>query len=351
MAAVGGVDELGRKPDAVPDLAHAALDQCVDAEAGGDLAGVEVLALEREAEVRAATRSPGTRASALESSSVIPSLKYSFSRSGVRLTKGRTAIAGVEPVRHRPGAVGSGAARPARATAGSGSVPSSVRSDVSYACANLSAPARSPAAAIASMQPTAIRALSGSARASCSHHSAARRHVATSGRRFRQRLQRPPVTLGEPRPLSLDPMLELGRAGQEKPVQKRPPVHADRAHEVARLECRGELHQIHRHQLRIERELGRAQEQALDAEITAQAVEQLGQAVECVLGGAVRPEIGDELVATESPAARRAEQRQQRKAFRCEAAPGGDRFPLSTDRPPSVNSRIPPPSEPGMTPM
>ena len=41
---------------------------------------------------RAGTRSPGIWASALMISSVIPSLKYSFSGSALRLTKGSTAI-------------------------------------------------------------------------------------------------------------------------------------------------------------------------------------------------------------------------------------------------------------------
>src|SRR3989442_890334 len=42
--------------------------------------------------VRDATRSPSTRASAVISSSVIPSLKYSFSGSALRFTNGSTAI-------------------------------------------------------------------------------------------------------------------------------------------------------------------------------------------------------------------------------------------------------------------
>ena len=44
-------------------------------------------------EVRAATRSPFTWVSALMISSAMPSLKYSFSFSALRLTKGRTAMA------------------------------------------------------------------------------------------------------------------------------------------------------------------------------------------------------------------------------------------------------------------
>jgi hypothetical protein len=52
------------------------------------------LPLNAKAEVRAATRSPDTLPSAVMSSSVIPSAKYSFSRSGLRLVKGRTATDG-----------------------------------------------------------------------------------------------------------------------------------------------------------------------------------------------------------------------------------------------------------------
>ena len=54
-------------------------------------------------EVRAGTFSPLTLASALISSSVIPSLKYSFSGSSLMLTKGRMAMeAGVDGVPPRP---------------------------------------------------------------------------------------------------------------------------------------------------------------------------------------------------------------------------------------------------------
>ncbi len=44
------------------------------------------------ADVRDATRSPATRVSASMSSSVMPSLRYSFSGSGLALTNGRTAM-------------------------------------------------------------------------------------------------------------------------------------------------------------------------------------------------------------------------------------------------------------------
>jgi hypothetical protein len=43
-------------------------------------------------EVRAATRNPDTLESALIKSSVIPSLKYSFSLSELTLTNGNTAV-------------------------------------------------------------------------------------------------------------------------------------------------------------------------------------------------------------------------------------------------------------------
>ena len=48
--------------------------------------------LSANTDVRDATRSPSTFASALISSSVIPSLRYSLSGSGLALTNGRTAI-------------------------------------------------------------------------------------------------------------------------------------------------------------------------------------------------------------------------------------------------------------------
>ena len=48
--------------------------------------------LNANADVRETTRRPGTLASALISSSVMPSAKYSFSGSGLRLANGSTAI-------------------------------------------------------------------------------------------------------------------------------------------------------------------------------------------------------------------------------------------------------------------
>ena len=246
------------------------------------------LPLNANVEVRAATRSPGTRASAVANSSVMPSLKYSFSRSGVRLTKGRTAIAGVEAAA-TTWAGGARSRSAACTSAGSGSVPSSARSrtlvrerelerarPISRRGHRLHAADRDTGVErVGPRQPEPP--LRG------------RRDISVPRRRFRQRLQCPEVAKGEPRPLPLCPALELGRAAQKKTVQERAPVHADRAREVARLERRGELGQIDRHQLRIERELGGSQEQALDTEIPAQAVEELGQAVECLLAGTVGP--------------------------------------------------------------
>src|ERR1035438_3959153 len=52
-----------------------------------------------KAEVRDTTRMPLRRARAMISSSVRPSLKYSFSGSDVRLTNGRTAMAGARGAR------------------------------------------------------------------------------------------------------------------------------------------------------------------------------------------------------------------------------------------------------------
>src|ERR1043165_5211734 len=49
------------------------------------------LPLKANEELRAATRMPGTLPSAVMSSSVIPSEKYSLSRSGLKLVNGSTA--------------------------------------------------------------------------------------------------------------------------------------------------------------------------------------------------------------------------------------------------------------------
>ena len=94
LVAVLDVHELGRDADAVPDLAHAALEHGRHAELLADLPDVHVLPpLNAKDDVRDATCMPGTFASALMISSVIPSLKYSFSGSALMLASGSTAIA------------------------------------------------------------------------------------------------------------------------------------------------------------------------------------------------------------------------------------------------------------------
>ena len=94
VVAVLHVDELRGDADPVADLAHAALEHRRHAELLADLPDVHLLPLEREA-TRCARRpaTPGTLASALMISSVIPSLKYSFSGSALMLANGSTAIA------------------------------------------------------------------------------------------------------------------------------------------------------------------------------------------------------------------------------------------------------------------
>ena len=137
LVAVGHVDQLGRDPDPVAGLAHAAFEQGVHLEPLADLPGVDALALEGE------RRGPGrdpqarTRARALMISSVMPSLKYSFSGSGLILTKGSTATDG------RPaGAEWSASSR--RGRAGAGPWPPSARANAS-AVGNRSAASREAA--------------------------------------------------------------------------------------------------------------------------------------------------------------------------------------------------------------
>ena len=137
------------------------------------------------------------------------------------------------------------------------------------------------------------------------------RRIAAPARHLRERLQRAEVALGQPGPLPLHPALELGDAAQEETVEERSPVDADRAREVPRLERGSELCHVHRQQLWIERQVGRAEEEALGGEVAAQAVEQLGQTVERVVGGAIRPEVSDQLVPAQPSPAGAAEQREQ----------------------------------------
>src|SRR5256886_1979826 len=109
------------------------------------------LRLRANVDVRDATRSPSTRASAVISSSVMPSLKYSFSGSALRFTNGSTAID------FRGGAPGdAGVGR----SAGSGWLPGGGAASAS-ASANCATVAKRSAGARASARRTARSTASG----------------------------------------------------------------------------------------------------------------------------------------------------------------------------------------------
>ena len=130
--------------------------------------------LNAKADIRAATRRPETFASAPISSSVIPSLTYSVSGSGPRLTNGSTAMEAMARLERRGGGVGVRRSSAARAVTGaSGAASSSVRTVRSCSRACCSAAARSPAATSARIKATATRELNGSSPASRRHHAAA----------------------------------------------------------------------------------------------------------------------------------------------------------------------------------
>ncbi len=152
---------------------------------------------------------------------------------------------------------------------------------------------------------------------------AGRRHdLAPAGRIARQRLQRRGVPLRPPAPLLLHPVLELGRLVQVESVEERPPVRADRPREVTRFERRGEFRQIGRKHGGVEPKVGRAEEHLLGAEATAEAVEELGQAVGRLVGWNLRPEPRVDLVAAEPappPGGKKREQG-ERLPLTCSAA-------------------------------
>jgi hypothetical protein len=94
MKAIVHIDQLGGDSDAAPRLANTAFKDVVDVEFFSNLGEFNILAPEKNEDVRPATLNPGRFVRALIISSASPSLKYSCSLSPLMLTKGRTAMEG-----------------------------------------------------------------------------------------------------------------------------------------------------------------------------------------------------------------------------------------------------------------
>src|SRR5437762_959551 len=93
MVTVGHIHELSRNPQLLPGFANASFQHRAHVQLIADFTeNIRFgFALNAKQDVRPGTRSPGTLASALISSSAIPSLKYSSFLFPLMLTNGRTA--------------------------------------------------------------------------------------------------------------------------------------------------------------------------------------------------------------------------------------------------------------------
>jgi len=123
-----------------------------------------------------------------------------------------------------------------------------------------------------------------------------------------QRLEHCTHLLGEPAALGLRPALELVRASQIKAVEEWAAVQRHCACQVAALEGVRERVHVARDSLRIQPQFGRAEDQLGLVKIPAQSEARLPEEVTSVLGVALGPEEGDELVAARAILVRRGEQ-------------------------------------------
>src|SRR2546427_7393828 len=94
MITVTHIDELSGDAQLLPDFAHASFQHRAHVQLIADFTKdvLFVFALERKTGCSSGTRNPGTLASTLINSSVIPSLKYSSFLSALMFTNGRTAM-------------------------------------------------------------------------------------------------------------------------------------------------------------------------------------------------------------------------------------------------------------------
>ncbi len=149
------------------------------------------------------------------------------------------------------------------------------------------------------------------------------RRVTPQCMRFSRQLpKRLGVLAGETRPLLLGPPLELRRVGEVEAVEKGAPVRRHRSRRITGRDRPPELHHVRVDDLEVQPERVGALEQLL-RHLFPHRVEQLLQGVAGILGGALRPEIGEDLVAGKAPLARDREQGEESKP----AALGDHRVP------------------------
>ena len=144
------------------------------------------------------------------------------------------------------------------------------------------------------------------------------------------------MPLRETRSHFVSPVLEIGRVAEEESVEKRAAVRSHRAREVARLERSGELSDVRRDDRRIESKLGRAQEERVGPEFSAQAVKKLRQSMSRLAAGASgqsRETILSRLIPRDPAAASSAS---RARDLRWAAAPPHGPLSLPTERLPRV---------------
>ncbi len=146
--------------------------------------------------------------------------------------------------------------------------------------------------------------------------------ISLSLRQLGKQLQRSRVFPGQSRALPLHPPLELRRGSEEKAIQEAASVELDRSRQVTHRDRPLKTHHVARDHVRVEAQVvARGQDHVL-AERFAQHIHSLAEKIARVLGIALRPEVGGELVARNGSRMGGREHGEQRKAMAMDGRPG-----------------------------
>ena len=135
-------------------------------------------------------------------------------------------------------------------------------------------------------------------------------------------LERTRVGGREPLPLAGRPALELRRVGQEEAVEEGAGVEPDRPRELAAAERVLEVAHVAAHPGSVEAHHVPGADQRVLPQCLAEHVKGVGEQVPPALLVRLRPEVGGQLVAGHTAAARRGQQREQRQAVTLGRATG-----------------------------
>ena len=124
--------------------------------------------------------------------------------------------------------------------------------------------------------------------------------VAARGGLLRQGCERVAALLFELRALRRHPALELARFAEIEAVQERSAVAVDSTSQLATLERVVKGLDVARDGGRVQPQFGRAEEQLVLVEVPAEGVAGLSQQAPAVRCVGFRPEVGDDLVATQA---------------------------------------------------